>query len=590
MARSGDAGMNDRWQDAVTAAKLLAIDPVGLGGVILRSQPGAVRDQWLSLLKRLLPHERPVRRVPLHAGLDRLLGGLDLGATLSAGKPVMETGLLASADRGLLVLAMAERLPEATAAIVASAIDQGSIHLEREGFASRDAARVGVIALDESLEDEDRPSDALRDRLAFEIDFSTLSHRDLHRDEFGAEEVAAARSRLGDVHLDDAHLEGLTTAALALGIGSLRAPLLAIRAALASAALYGRTSVVEEDTTRSARLVLAHRATRLPMEEPEDSDETDEQPEPQDQNGRDDEGDSELSDRPLEDRLLAAAIAALPPGLLDALRSGRPPRGKGASSGRAGPKKSGGQRGRPAGIRPGKLDRGERLSVIDTLRAAAPWQPLRRNAHGARPKKRLHIRPSDFRTIRRKEPDRTTTIFAVDASGSSALQRLGEAKGAVELLLAECYTRRDQVALLAFRGDGADVLLTPTRSLVRAKRSLAAIPGGGGTPLASGVQTAFQMADAVCRRGETPLLVFLTDGRGNIALDGTRGRLRAMAESEMMARQIALKGHASLVIDISARPGGEAEKLANALGARYLPLPRADAKALSDMVIAARDR
>jgi magnesium chelatase subunit D len=364
---------------------------------------------------------------------------------------------------------------------------------------------------------------------------------------------------------------------------------LAIRAACASAAFHDRTSVSEEDIACAARLVLAHRATRLPMEEPEDSDQADDQLEPQDQDGRDDEGDSELAERPLEDRLLEAAIAALPPGLLDALRGGQPLRGK-ASSGKAGPKKSGGQRGRPAGIRPGRLDRGERLSVIDTLRAAAPWQPLRQKVHRARLAKRLHIRPSDFRTIRRKEPDRTTTIFAVDASGSSALQRLGEAKGAVELLLAECYTRRDQVALLAFRGEAADVLLTPTRSLVRAKRSLAALPGGGGTPLASGVQAAFQMADAVCRRGETPLLVFLTDGRGNIALDGTHGRLRALAEAEAMAKQIAFKGHASLVIDISARPGAEAEKLANALGARYLPLPRADAKALSDMVIAARDQ
>lgn len=587
---AGEPGVDDRWWDAVIAATVFAVDPLGQGGVVLRSQPGPPRDHWLSLLKRFLPGDEPLRRVPLHAGPDRLLGGLNLAATLQGKRPVMERGLLASADGGLLLLAMAERVPESTAAIIASALDRGEIHLEREGFASRDAARFGVIALDESRDDEDRPSSILRDRLAFEIDLSGLSHRDLKRTDVTAAEIARARALMNDVRADDVHIKALTATALALGIGSLRAPLLAFRTAIASAALNGRSEVSDEDTASAARLVLAHRARHLPMDEPEDDADAEESPEPEDQDPHESDHDGEVTDRPLEDRLLEAALAALPPGLLDALRSGRALRGKATSSGKAGAKRPSGQRGRPAGVRPGRLDRGERLSVIDTLRAAVPWQPLRRKARATSSASHLHIRPEDFRTIRRKQPDRTTTIFAVDASGSSALQRLSEAKGAVELLLAECYTRRDQVALLAFRGDCADVLLTPTRSLVRAKRSLTALPGGGGTPLASGVQAAHQLADAIRRRGETPLLVFLTDGRGNIALDGTHGRKRAMAEAEASARQLASKGHAALVIDISSRPGPEAETLAEALDARYLPLPRADARALSDMVIAAQSR
>jgi magnesium chelatase subunit D len=116
----------------------------------------------------------------------------------------------------------------------------------------------------------------------------------------------------------------------------------------------------------------------------------------------------------------------------------------------------------------------------------------------------VEVRRDDFRVGRFEQRSQSTTIFVVDASGSSAFNRLAEAKGAVELLLADCYVRRDRVALLAFRGRGAELLLPPTRSLVRAKRSLAGLPGGGGTPLAAGIDAAAALADAVRRRGETP--------------------------------------------------------------------------------------
>ena len=134
------------------------------------------------------------------------------------------------------------------------------------------------------------------------------------------------------------------------------------------------------------------------------------------------------------------------------------------------------RRGKPLGARRGDLRRGARLDVLATLRAAAPWQPLRRREQAATVA-RVLVRRDDFRMKRFRERTETTAIFAVDASGSSALHRLAEAKGAVELLLAQCYVRRDRVALLAFRGRGSELLLSPTRSLVRAKRSLAGLPG-----------------------------------------------------------------------------------------------------------------
>ena len=197
------------------------------------------------------------------------------------------------------------------------------------------------------------------------------------------------------------------------------------------------------------------------------------------------------------------------------------------------------------------------------------------------------IRRDDFRVVRFRERSESTTVFVVDASGSSALNRLAEAKGAVELLLADCYIRRDQVAMVAFRGEDAELLLPPTRSLVRAKRNLQALPGGGGTPLTSAIETAAALADQLKRRGSTPAVVFLTDGRGNIARDGGRGREAAAEDLESAAALFREAGVSGMVIDTSPRPGPSAETLARSLDLTYLPLPHADAGQLRDAVRAA---
>jgi magnesium chelatase subunit D len=246
-------------------------------------------------------------------------------------------------------------------------------------------------------------------------------------------------------------------------------------------------------------------------------------------------------------------------------------------------------RGRPIGARRGEPRAGVRINVVETLRAAAPWQPLRRREAGllqgqGRASPRIEIRSEDFRVTRYRQRTQTTAIFVVDASGSSALHRLAEAKGAVELLLSDCYVRRDQVALIAFRGNSAEIMLPPTRSLVRAKRSLAGLPGGGGTPLAAGIDAAVALADAVRRRGETPIVILLTDGRANVARDPAKGREAAEEEALAAARRLRAANVTTLVVDTSPRPQRKAECLATAMQARYLPLPYADATTLSTAI------
>jgi magnesium chelatase subunit D len=273
----------------------------------------------------------------------------------------------------------------------------------------------------------------------------------------------------------------------------------------------------------------------------------------------------------------------LPDDLLDRLAA-RAARGQAGAGAGAGAARKGNRRGRPLPSRPGRPGGGLRVDLVATLRAAAPWQRLRPPLPDPA---RLRIRPGDLRLRRYEERSDRLIVFAVDASGSAALARLAEAKGAVELLLARAYARRDHVALVAFRGSGAEILLAPTRSLVQTKRRLAALPGGGATPLAAGLIAGLALAEQGRRRGLDPQVVLLTDGRANVARDGTRDRIRAAEDARDAARILRAKGLGGVVIDTGNRAEPALADLARTLGAAYVPLPRADARRLSAAVSAA---
>jgi magnesium chelatase subunit D len=557
------------WADALQALALFAADPAGLGGISVRAGAGPVRERFMALLLQALPVGIPVRRLPLHAGDDRLLGGLDLAATLQAGRPVGRKGLLAEADRGVVVLAMAERIEPDTAARLRAAMDDGAVTLQRDGLSRVLPARFGIVALDEGAEPEERPPDSLMDRMAFHVDLTGVSLSDV----IALTEDPAEGAGLADGPSAEEGVEALCHTAQALGIISIRAPLLALRAARVAAALSGRTSIDERDLAIAARLVLGPRATCFPS--PKEADATPESPsEPEHAPSEE----QSVPDKPLEDIVLDAAKAALPPDLLVHQAAGDRGRGLARAPGRAGQVKASVKRGRPIGIRTGEPKNGARLHLLETLKAAAPWQALRGRSD------RFQVRRDDFRIVRFRQRIGTTTIFAVDASGSAAMHRLAEAKGAVELLLADCYVRRDQVAMIAFRGDGATLLLPPTGSLLRAKRCLAGLPGGGPTPLAAGIEAAHGLAGSIRRAGRTPVITLLTDARANIARDGTGGRPRAEAEALEIGRSLRATRVATLLVDTSPRPNPFARRLAEEMGARYVPLPYADASMLSRAV------
>jgi magnesium chelatase subunit D len=548
------------WRDATIAAALLAVDPTGLGGALVRARPGPARDAWLELWRRLAPGAAP-RRVPLTIEDAQLFGGLDLAATLAAGRPVASSGLLSSAAGAPLLLPMAERASPGLAARLAGALDAGQA--------------PALVLLDEGEPDETAPQ-ALADRVALHLTLDGLPLAALSAPAPDAEQAAAARARLARVEAPPQALEALVETAAALGIDSLRAPLHALRTARAAAALAGLPAPGEAELALAARLSLAPRATRLPAPAQEPPEPESAEPPPPEPDAPEDAPEPQAqADGPLAERVLEAAQAALPPELLARLAAGAAPRRPAGAAGSAAERFA--AHGRPAGTRRGMPRGGARLDLLATLRAAAPWQRLR----GAGPGEQPRLRKDDLRIRRHRRPAESVLIFVVDASGSAAAARLAETKGAVELMLSEAYARREQVALIAFRGQRAELLLPPTRALARAKRELAALPGGGGTPLAAGLDAAGDLAAQLSRRGATPVLAMLTDGRANIGLDGAGGRPKAAADAEAAARRLRAAGLPGLLIDTANRPQKSAEALAAEMGAGYLALPRADARALS---------
>ncbi|MEM9501073.1 MAG: magnesium chelatase subunit D [Pseudomonadota bacterium] len=552
----------DPLDDALLAARLLTLSPSTFGGIVLRGASPA-RDALVASLGETIS----VRRLPGHVDDERLLGGIDIAASLAAGRPVEQTGLLSEAEGGALLVPMAERMSEAIAGRLSQALDE---------------TRVALVLLDDGTEVEDKPPPALTERCAFLCDL--IHSRKWERIKLP---IASTTMPADVAPLSNDALTALAGTAAAFGIHSIRPLLFAGEAARAHSALNGRKETIEADLSAAVRLVFSPRATQMPPMEEEPPPE--QPPEPQQKSDSDNsDNNSNRSDQELDDVLVEAAAAAIPKDLLAQLAKGNAPRRAGGSG--SGRKKKSGLRGKPLGARPGMPRGGARLALIDTLRAAVPWQEARRRELGceqpdAAPGKIL-MRRDDLRVRRFEEKAARVTIFAVDASGSAAAARLAEAKGAVELMLAQAYVTRSEVALLAFRGDSAEVLLPPTRSLTRARRALAELPGGGGTPLAMGLNAARELADAVTAKGRTPSLVILTDGRGNIAADGSPGRKQAGEDAEAAAKAIYASGLDALVVDISARPGRDAPELADKMGARFLALPRADAKVLHEAISA----
>ena len=542
------------WADAHLAAALFAVDPAGLGGIVLRARAGPVRDAWLRCCAGSVAGRNALApRVPLGITDDRLLGGLDLAADAArrAGRSP-SAACWRRRDGGVRAprhgrAARRRRPPRVwppcwtRARLCSSATGLRCARRRASAWSrwTRASARTS------------RSPPALADRLAFpDLD---LCQRSSARAQSGMApaaaveawtsahaEIAAARALLPAVSAGRGQLSRRSAPRpLALGIDSLRRAVLALRAARAAAALDGATPTSRTTTSSlAARLVLAPRAALAagPGQAPEEQAEPGQQDQAAGQaragHARRCTGRAAARQHRRRSRTWCWRPTPAPRFRRVSWRcsSRREAGARRASAGKAAPRADHARSaaGRSASA-PGEPRGGARLTIVETLRAAAPWQRLRRRRSvaraGASRRASTRARPARRppRRALRAALARAPTIFAVDASGSAALHRLGEAKGAVELLLADCYVRRDQVALLAFRGKAAELLLPPTRSLVRAEaQPRRACPAAAARRSPRALDAALALADAAPRKGQTPLLVLLTDGQANIARDGRR--------------------------------------------------------------------
>lgn len=635
------------WDDALWALAAVCVDPSGLKGIWLRTAHGPVTQEWLDWLYAL---RADTVKIPCNIDPERLLGGLDLALTLQLGRPVQQTGVLAQCDGKLLLCALSERLPKSTASIIAQVLETSQLS-PQFGHQTVESS-FGLIAVDESTEEESPFANALSERLAIWLDLTQVNPRQsaddetldmLERTERALQrDPRAFMKAIAATELSEQDVRSICELAHGFGIGSMRAPRYAARLACVLALLRGSPSVEAIDLGRAARLTLTPRALSVPSTEPMQSDSQDERKLPPDSPpstegqenstktapGAEDFAENEplenaqepsLPDVPnapspgsqhsqdqtskdpsppgsavhaLETTILEAALATLPHDLLSQLMQGKTISRTGAS-GRAGAMQMGAHSGRPLSPLKGLPKNGERLHVLATLRHAAPRQRIRALNRGSEEDfktqssagaKRLFISSEDFHVQRFAKRSESCVIFCIDASGSAALERLAEAKGAVELLLKDSYVRRDHICVIGFRDKLAQVHLPLTRSLVRAKRELQALPGGGGTPLAHALKLALETAVQAQNHALLPTLVVLSDGRANVTLQGQGSRSVAKEQAMLCAQHWRSANLPSIWLDTSARPDLQAQEIAQAMGASYVPLPLANSQRMASVV------
>lgn len=580
--------------------------------------PGTAPEDGASRAKGRAKAAFPFIDIPLNVTADRLLGGVDLERTVVTGAIHSAPGLLSEANGGLLFVADINLLDANLADHIAAALDEGVVRVEREGVSAAYPARfrfvgsynpaegevgphlkdrIGIIVEIQQEQSAEEIAEAVSRALRFEQDPRGFVEEFAFESAALESAIVDARRRLDEISVTSRDIRRIAEAAISLGVEGNRADMLAVRAARANAALTERDFISDQDLITAIQLVLLPRATKIPA--PEENKAEASEPAASackershdnrvEQDGASADGSAERASRPIEELVVEAMDAPAPD---DALSLPRSKAARGATGRRS--RVLDRARGRYAGSDSRRANN-RRVAIDATLCAAAPHQAARRDKRSALPARdaegtKIHLAPGDLRFKRFKRKAGILFIFAVDASGSMALNRMAQAKGALARLLQQAYLHRDKVALISFRRSTAETVLAPTRSVELAKRIVDAMPTGGATPVAAALIEALRLARLARSQGiSQSILLLLTDGRANVGLhagsrtDHSQNRETISEELERIGSALAIEGVAAAVIDTRPRfvSTGEGRALAELIGGRYLYLPRADSIAI----------
>ena len=541
--------------------------------------------------------------LPLGATEDRVAGTLDIEYALRSGERRFEPGLLAAANRGVLYIDEVNLLPDHLVDLLLDVAASGVNLVEREGNSIAHPARFllvgtmnpeegelrpqlldrfGLVVEARTLRDPAQRAEVIRRRIAFDTDPAAFRARFAAEQAALAECVLRGRALLPRVEVPEPMIALAVDLCIEAGADGLRPDITVYRAGAALAAFEGRTTVAQEDVLQAALLALPHRQRRHPFDDPASTPSIESivaahRNEPPD--GSNDAPDAGLpspppppppsGDAPPSDDVSGAPEPAPPaedtgreehrvgeraPDRVAHPESGfhaallDRPRGRGVAGGRSGAAPS--ARGRTIGHEAWNRSSND-IAPLATLLGAA--------LHGRRVP-----RADDLRIHRRRSPARRLVLLLVDASGSmGARERMGRTKAALLALLDQAYQHRDEVALQAFRNDAVPLLAGPTRDLNRVRRAIEALPVGGRTPLARGIEAAAALLgrEHTAHDRETTL-VLVTDGRST-------------DEITHAATEVRRTTRGNLVIDTETGPVRlrRAARLARLLDARYVPLP-----------------
>ncbi|MBC3887875.1 VWA domain-containing protein [Acetobacterium paludosum] len=572
-------------QEAMKKALLLNVVNPKIGGVLINGEKGTAKSTAVRALAPLI--EKKIVELPLSISEDRLVGSIDMEKTLASGSVYFEAGVLKKADKNILYVDEVNLLQDYIIDILLDISANGVNHIEREGVSFSHASEFILIGTMNREEGELRSHFLDRFGLSVNIrgekeprsrveilkrQYQYEENRQAFCQSYGAQDaklkavIIDAKERMKGVVVTEENLEKIISLCLQANVIGHRADLVMEQTAKAIAALNGRLEITDADIEEAAFFALTHRQRD---QEPQQQDqENSESPEPEDEADPNENQSDPDDDEPPSDGDGQNQEESEPSDKNDDKKKQKQPNQPQTENFKIGQdfklKDFGHQsdrrfrrgQGKRTNIRSASKSgryifstmqrKNNDLALDATIRAAAPFQREREPSGMA-----ITIYEQDIREKVRQKKIANLLVFVVDASGSmGANQRMVETKGAIMSLLKDAYVKRDKICLVAFRGEEAQVLLPPTRSVERGYKLLENMEIGGRTPLNAGLSKGIQVIKSELKKAPElmPMMIVITDGKGNVSLADDQKPKAELLEIGAKIRDF--KQVSTMVIDI----------------------------------------